>query len=540
MRTGGLLQIFKDFSNWSTVAVVPHIANATHKISRAFWIIVFLFVLGMFIYELYIVISKFFSYPATVNTEIFFEKLAFPVVSICNMNPYKYSKVQSTSAFSNFNSLMTAYKNAMAGSYSGDSYGFSETSGQSYDLDARAYDAQILEAYQISDAQKEPALYTFADLVQDCTFAGSPCSSSDFTRYIDPVYGACYSFNSDKSLNFSVSRQGIQFGLKMVITVGQTLVNNNNDFLPTTKQAGARVGILARGVLPGLDNNGIDVGVGSDTAISISYTQNIRAKKPYGKCVDREPTSTDYYQNYTYTLETCFEGCKQRDTVKHCSCANPRFALGASDTACQPNKNDLDCLQTLKGNQTNSADPNIDLLTECSCNPPCNEDTYSTTVSFAKFPATKYYVAVSDDSTIGSCTTSSKFSSQTACQNWYSSNGLILQVFFATLSYEVYTETSGYTIGNIINDLGGQAGLWLGLSVISCVEMTGLLLVMCGFAAKGGKVKINPDDDDFEGDHRIKDVEDVKKELDHMEKNHKDMGMDSDLDDEIENDKKIR
>lgn len=58
----------------------------------------------------------------------------------------------------------------------------------------------------------------------------------------------------------------------------------------------------------------------------------------------------------------------------------------------------VDCLQKLKGNQTNTADPNIDLLVGCSCNPPCQESTYTPTVSLAKFPATSYYVATSSTS----------------------------------------------------------------------------------------------------------------------------------------------
>ncbi|CAI2310181.1 unnamed protein product [Caenorhabditis sp. 36 PRJEB53466] len=531
MRGGaGLVQIFKDFSNWSTVAVVPHVANANNKVSRIFWIFIFVFVLGMFGYELYILIAKYFSYPATVTTEILFEKQTFPVVTVCNMNPYKYSVVKTSSAFSSVNSLMTAYSNAAAGTYSADKWGLYEAKNESYDLDSRAQDALVLEASLITD--KTAALYTYDDLIQDCSFAGNTCSESDFKRYIDPVYGACYSFNEDSSLNYSVSRGGIQFGLKLMVTVTQTKTNGTTDFLPTTTLAGARIGVNSRGNDPGLDSNGIDVGVGYESAVSVTLTQNERAKRPYGKCVDRE--SDKRFQDYTYTLETCFNGCKQRDTVSKCSCANPRIALGPSDTACQPVKTDLDCLQSLKGNQTNSAAPNIDLLVECSCNPPCSQSTYTPTVSLAQFPSTSYYVATSSTYGVGSCSSSnSNFASKSDCQSWYNSNGLIVQVFFETLSYELYTETSGYTVSNVINDLGGQAGLWLGLSVISVVEMTGLLMVMGAFCVTGGAIKIAPDNDEIEKDHRIQDVEDVKKEIDHMENKHGEMESDGENEEEV-------
>uniref|UniRef100_A0A8R1DVG6 Uncharacterized protein n=1 Tax=Caenorhabditis japonica TaxID=281687 RepID=A0A8R1DVG6_CAEJA len=432
----------------------------------------------MFGYELYILIAKFFSYPATVSTDILFKKQPFPVVTVCNLNPYKYTIVKTSAPFSNVNSLMTVYTNAATGTYENDKWGLYEAKNESYDLDSRAADALVLEANLISDADKETAMYTYDDLIQDCSFAGLPCSVSDFKKYIDPVYGACYSFNEDASLNYSVSREGIQFGLKLMITV---------------------------------------------------MTQNIRAKRPYGKCVDREPESTDYYKDYTYTLETCFNGCKQRNTVSKCNCANPIVALGPSDTACQPTKADLDCLQTLKGDQKDTDNPNIDLLTECSCSSPCQESVYTPTVSLAKFPSSSYYVATSSTKGVGSCSSSnSNFATKSACQQWYNSNGLILQVFFETLSYELFTESASYTVSNVINDLGGQAGLWLGLSVISVVEMTGLLLVMGAFCVSGGAIKIAPDDDEIENDHRIKDVEDVKKEIDEMEKHHEGMETDDD------------
>ncbi|CAD6186175.1 unnamed protein product [Caenorhabditis auriculariae] len=263
------------------------------------------------------------------------------------------------------------------------------------------------------------------------------------------------------------------------------------------------------------------------------------AKPPYGKCIDTEDDSTNYYQNYTYTLETCFNGCKQRNTVKECGCANPRIMKADADVLCTPTESNLACLQHLKGDQTNQTDPNIDILTDCGCNPPCDENSFKPTASLSRFPADNYYVATdSVNGVAGSCDVSNtKFPSRTDCQKWYSTNGLIIQVFFETLSYELYTESASYGVSDIINDLGGQAGLWLGLSVISVVEvefhavfkMVGLILLLFAFCVSGDAIKIRPDENDLNNDQRIKDVDDVRKEIDHIDKRHEESNNFEDL-----------
>lgn len=45
-------------------------------------------------------------------------------------------------------------------------------------------------------------------------------------------------------------------------------------------------------------------------------------------------------------------------------------------------------------------------------------------------------------------------------------------------------------ISQAINDLGGQAGLWLGLSVISVVECIGLVLILVLFCLTGKRIAV--------------------------------------------------
>ncbi|VDM76623.1 unnamed protein product [Strongylus vulgaris] len=519
----GFLQILKDFATWSTVCGVPHIANAQTMRWRLFWSAVFVCMVSMFIYELYLIITKFIAFPVDVSTEIVFEEQQFPVVTVCNANPYKLSVIESNSSFDKVETLMNTYRDALAQSLTSDvgKYGLYDKMSLPYQLDQRAREALALEVAQLSPAVLNRALY-----------------NADFTRFVDPIYGACYSFNEDSSLNYSTNRAGMKFGLKLLVTVSQETTELVNDFLPTTAVAGARIAIHPRGVQPLMDNLGINVGVGYQTAIALTsiLVKYKRMKKPYGRCVDREPEATNLYKTLvlpdvakgirsqnvdvpildivrqrrkcfvnrqrlidkTYTLDTCFAGCRQRDTVSKCGCANPRYYKTASQVFCRPIKTDLDCLGRLRGDQVSTTAPNICPLTDCTCDPPCSEVTYSTTASIAKFPAENYYVATNNERGV---------------------------------------------ISAALNDLGGHAGLWLGLSVISVVEVCGLIILLVMYCVTCGGLKTRPDDDDLAADERIQvvklqenhlvflDVEEVKKELDIADENEKDLDL-SDEEDE--------
>ncbi|EPB67288.1 hypothetical protein ANCCEY_13616 [Ancylostoma ceylanicum] len=64
------------------------------------------------------------------------------------------------------------------------------------------------------------------------------------------------------------------------------------------------------------------------------------------------------------------------------------------------------------------------------------------------------------------------------------------------------------------------------------LQVCGLILLLLMYCVTCGKLKTRPDDDEFEADERIKDVEEVKKELDYADKCDKDAEDDEDDDDD--------
>ncbi|GMT36485.1 hypothetical protein PFISCL1PPCAC_27782, partial [Pristionchus fissidentatus] len=93
----------------------------------------------------------------------------------------------------------------------------------------------------------------------------------------------------------------------------------------------------------------------------------------------------------------------------------------------------------------------------------------------------------------GSCEEWNKnFKSVDDCKTWYKENGMVVNVFFESLEYKVLSESASYSIPSALNDLGGQAGLWLGFSLVSIVECLGLIVLLLMLCFTGIRINVAP------------------------------------------------
>lgn len=88
--------------------------------------------------------------------------------------------------------------------------------------------------------------------------------------------------------------------------------------------------------------------------IQYFQTQYTRVKRPYGRCVDKQVGSENYYsvrsnfplslisnkdqrspsQSFPYSLDTCFASCLQRAAVERCGCSNQIYGKNESMEYC--------------------------------------------------------------------------------------------------------------------------------------------------------------------------------------------------------------
>ncbi|XP_077987487.1 degenerin-like protein asic-1 [Glandiceps talaboti] len=129
-------------------------------------------------------------------------------------------------------------------------------------------------------------------------------------------------------------------------------------------------------------------------------------------------------------------------------------------------------------------------MLQCDCRQPCNEMQYSLTMSQSQWPSDVYLKHLLK-------TVHNKNSKTRTINNAESarSNFLRLEVYFERLSYEVITEYEAYTWEDLLSDVGGTLGLYVGLSVITVCEFLKLFIDICKYwrRNKGQNVQLNGD-----------------------------------------------
>ncbi|KAK3722842.1 hypothetical protein QZH41_007800 [Actinostola sp. cb2023] len=75
-----------------------------------------------------------------------------------------------------------------------------------------------------------------------------------------------------------------------------------------------------------------------------------------------------------------------------------------------------------------------------------------------------------------------------------SNNLLKIHIFYEELNFEAIEESISYQIENFLSDVGGQLGLWLGVSVLSGVEVVELLALMLIYLFKNRSNIVTLDD----------------------------------------------
>ncbi|KAK6760068.1 hypothetical protein RB195_021547 [Necator americanus] len=311
-------------------------------------------------------------------------------------------------------------------------------------ITTRAREKLILKMSALPPQRRAALGYGKSELIRQCSFNSMQCDiEKEFKLHIDPSFGNCYTFNADPDNVQASSRAGPSHGLRLMVFV------NASDYLPTTEAIGVRIAIHGQRECPFPDTFGYSAPTGAVSSFGISLRKVNRLQN--GDCFNADmPLPPGYiYRDYKYEPEGCYRNCYQKRIISRCGCADPRFPSPSSSIRiCDPrNEQTRDCLL--------SESVRMIKRKSCRCTHACKQDVYTTTYSAAKWPSGSVRME---------CT-------EKDCNSYFSEHAAMLEIYYEQMSYEVLRESESYSFVNLISDIGGQMGLWLGASVLTAIEI---------------------------------------------------------------------
>lgn len=458
--TNSFTSVTKYILNKSSIYAVSQVGKAESPFRKLLWVLVLAVALLGCGYEIYRFLILYFQYPVVINLHVENEKsLEFPAVTICNLNrmrkvyeiclEYKYSHINcSTLSESDRKLFSEMIENRRLDSL------FDQYNSELNDK------RNFLIQYSLLDSDSRKAFgHQINDLIRGCSFNGEPCSFHYFSYLQSLRYGNCYTFNKfsvEDDTVLKTSSVGMINGLDLVLNF------DPEDYVPVTTSVGARVIIHDPRDDPNPSDEGVNIGPGFETTLAIKQT-----------CVSRLPTP---YKDHCITYGTdksarggnrkeCVRSCIQEENYARCSCTDPTLPTFNNYRHC--NVSDLTefrCLDTTLKSMARGQLP-------CNCPLPCFTTTYDLRTSTAVWPSGFNHF----ESFCSGCA-DEKQALEIARKNQSR-----LKIYYSTLERTVYEQQAMFQDSELFSQLGGQFGLWMGMSIVAAFELAENIMYLCRY-----------------------------------------------------------
>ncbi|XP_069969679.1 uncharacterized protein [Penaeus vannamei] len=300
------------------------------------------------------------------------------------------------------------------------------------------------------------------ELVYSCTFDNQPCDHSHFHNWTSDRYGTCYTFNGFMHTGNSKPRTVVHVGPKN----GLQLTLNVPVGLPLlSPERGMRVVIHSPFILPVPEEEGFNVGPGS-SSVSVTRTENQRLGKPHGEC-------NKYYDTdlpFEYSPLLCDQLCVEQELRQRCGCS-----IGLSPVyealAYKPEERCEGKLPSQKLCMDRVKRDVIEQKIQCDCPQSCREMKYQSQVTSSKIDDTYFSILGQTRKKVPSL-----------CSN--DTELLRLLVYLGSMYYDVIEETPAYTWDTLLSNIGGSLGLFIGVSLVSILEVLEFLWDVCSISLR--------------------------------------------------------
>jgi len=316
------------------------------------------------------------------------------------------------------------------------------------------------------------------DILIGCRFNYQVCTAEDFVWSWNSFYGNCFSFNSgsnSKPLKYS-DIAGLSYGLELDLYVNfYENLSYSNSIL-----GGQGAMILIDNVTHLVDHifDGIYVSAGMTTNVGMRREMNSILPRPYSGCIIDQGKNTvydSYLYNliknspYDYTQSFCFQQCLQKLVIDKCNCHFSTYvSLIDSKICATPNQT-----MCAIGEYANAYGKNSYHVNNClhQCPLECNSTKITYTTTSYELLGDVYVDLIQKNKNL-----SSDFHNKTITPEIAKKSVSRIFLYYDSLSYTQSDDAPQIDLITLIANVGGNLGLFLGVSLFSVWEIVITLL----------------------------------------------------------------
>ncbi|CAI5440456.1 unnamed protein product [Caenorhabditis angaria] len=431
-----------------------------------FWAIMVACSLGLLITQVVILVAQYLEKPviSQVSFLINEEGLDFPHVTVCNLNPIRKSYVTNlnqTGGGDVTEDMITYLMNYNVEILSLIGGNDRETLHQGN---------LSLEAYQKRHSDFTPDKFFWdggfecADVLKLCSFEGAIFDCCSLATPILTPMGKCYTLDMSKSEKSWMRKQtepGISAGLQLTLdahleeqfdgengTMGPLFTNSFVD--------GFRYFVHPPDSIPHLSSDEFTVSPNSVAYSAITSDRFLLlSAENWGNCTDEYPADLQP-TNLSYTSTSCVALCKARQYFEICGCSPALYNLENKYKECNPFETYTCVDNHMRTSQSDKFAINLPQCNECRIE--CNSLVYRAYNSYG--------------SRLSNGALSWLHAKNATWTNAHMrSNFQMINIFYRDMSYTEYNQVQDASITQLLSDIGGNMGMFLGMSVITITEI---------------------------------------------------------------------
>ena len=467
-------KIIEEFSQETTANGVKFFFQG-NKLSRIAFFLAWLAAIIYCIYSCYRGIMDFHSRPTGTKFEIVTlddVNITFPAITLCNINRIRKDHIEGTENLSEIYSLFGVMENAAL--------------VDKYHEDTEEFRNLILK--KMSVFKDDPVINITMDSlfreggpvdsdILNCKVGFTDCSKilgDDFFERVVSDQGNCFKINPKGKLNASIAGNLGGITLLMHAQIGlHSMVKLSEP------SGGFKISFHDYKDTGSVGNTGFVLSPGLMYFVQLSNKETKLLPKPYSRhdCVENKPE---------YRSSTCERNCNLEYVKEKCGCEY--FRGNPSD-----NKIRLCNIQDMLICGTGAYNKIVRDRTfkseRCKCQKACTFETYDHSVS-SSLLSDKFVDKLVEihNEEMKKEALESKDMNETVKQNWrkkiksrfsqdvVKNNIVVLKIIFPTIEKQTINQVVSYGLSNLLGDIGGVMGLFLGASLFTILEFLDLVV----------------------------------------------------------------